>query len=183
MSKHSSQQLRIIGGQWRSRRLDFPNLDGLRPTLDRVRETVFNWLQFDVAGKEVLDLFAGSGALGLEALSRGAKHATFIEKHPTAAKQLTQNLTSLKATNANVVQADAIQWCAANPSTAQLVFIDPPFHLNLLQPILNNLQLNVGCLIYVEHEPEVRPVWPTNWQERKCKQTKEFVFRLFEVIV
>src|SRR5690554_7857998 len=80
MRKTQNQQLRIIGGQWRSRRLNFPSIEGLRPTLDRIRETLFNWLQFDVEGKRVLDAFAGSGALGFEALSRGAKEVVFLEK-------------------------------------------------------------------------------------------------------
>ena len=102
MSKPQSQQLRIIGGQWRSRRLRFPAIDGLRPTLDRIRETVFNWLQFDVEGARVLDAFAGSGALGFEALSRGAKEVIFLEKHPVAALQLKDNLQLLEARNAQV---------------------------------------------------------------------------------
>lgn len=183
MSKKNSQQLRIIGGQWRSRRLNFPDIDGLRPTLDRVRETVFNWLQYDVEGKIVVDLFAGSGALGLEALSRGAKQVTFIEKHPVAAKQLKQNLSILAAVNAEVVQADAVSWSQTLADEVGLVFLDPPFQQNLLQPVLDNLNLANGCLIYVEHEPHLQPNWPNQWQERKCKKTKEFVFRLFEVVV
>lgn len=183
MSKTSSQQLRIIGGQWRSRRLSFADIEGLRPTLDRVRETLFNWLQFEVENKSVLDLFAGSGALGLEALSRGAKEATFVEIHPAAAKQLQTNLALLQATDkSQVIQADAVQWCQRFHGDAQLVFLDPPFKQNLLQPILNQLTLKPGCLIYVEHEPELSPQWPNNWQERKQKKTKEFTFRLFEVV-
>ena len=88
VSKSTNHQLRIIGGEWRSRRLRFPEVDGLRPTLDRVRETLFNWLQFDIEGARVLDAFAGSGALGFESLSRGAKEVVFLEKHPKAALQL-----------------------------------------------------------------------------------------------
>lgn len=182
MSKTSSQQLRIIGGQWRSRRLNFPDVEGLRPTLDRVRETLFNWLQFEVEGKVAVDLFAGSGALGLEALSRGAKQVTFIEKHPSAAKQLQSNLQQLKATNAEVVQTDAINWSKTLDDKVGLVFLDPPFQKNLLQPVLDNLNLANGCLIYVEHEPHLQPKWPQHWQERKQKKTKEFIFRLFEVV-
>lgn len=182
MSKTSSQQLRIIGGTWRSRRLSFPALDGLRPTLDRIRETVFNWLMFEVEGKRVLDCFAGSGALGLEALSRGARSAVFVEKHPQAAKQLVDNLRVLQCQNAQVVTADALTWLASNSSAEfDLVFLDPPFAQGLLQPALAALQLKKGALVYVEHESQLMPVWPSSWQEVKSKATSEFCFRLFKV--
>lgn len=181
MSKPQSQQLRIIGGQWRSRRLRFPAIDGLRPTLDRIRETVFNWLQFDVEGARVLDAFAGSGALGFEALSRGAKEVIFLEKHPAAALQLKDNLQLLDARNAQVWAGDALLWLEQNPEPFDLVFIDPPFHKNLLQPAIDALRLLPGALVYVEHEASLQPQWPANWQERKSKATKEFCFRLFEV--
>src|SRR5690606_23249515 len=138
MSKPQSQQLRIIGGQWRSRRLRFPAIDGLRPTLDRIRETVFNWLQFDVEGARVLDAFAGSGALGFEALSRGAKEVILLEKHPAAALQLTDNLQLLEARNAQVWAGDALLWLEQNPEPFDLVFLDPPFHQNLLQPAIED---------------------------------------------
>lgn len=184
MSKQTTQQLRIIGGQWRSRRLTFPNIEGLRPTLDRVRETVFNWLQCDIENKVIIDAFAGSGALGLEALSRGAKQAVFIEKNPAAAKQLSQNLALLNADNAQVLQTDALTWLQQFDGTADVVFLDPPFAQNLLQPSLELLahKLTRGSLIYIEHEPHLKPVFPSHWQERKQKATKEFIFRLFEVL-
>lgn len=177
-----SQQLRIIGGQWRSRRLRFQPVDGLRPTLDRVRETLFNWLQFDVEGARVLDAFAGSGALGLEALSRGAKDVTFLEKHPKVALQLRDNLKQLGANNAQVWAGDALQWLQQTPESYDLIFLDPPFGLGLLQPAIDHLCVQEGSLIYVEHESALNPVWPNQWQERKCKMTKEFSFRLFEVL-
>ena len=110
VSKSTNHQLRIIGGEWRSRRLRFPEVDGLRPTLDRVRETLFNWLQFDIEGARVLDAFAGSGALGFESLSRGAKEVVFLEKHPKAALQLKENLKLLGASNAQVWAGDAQIW-------------------------------------------------------------------------
>ena len=99
-SKNSHHQLRIIGGQWRSRKLSFTAIEGLRPTQDRVRETLFNWLMYDVEGVNCLDVFAGSGALGLEALSRGAKHVQFIEKSQTAATQINRHLMSLDCSRA-----------------------------------------------------------------------------------
>lgn len=182
MSKIQSQQLRIIGGQWRSRRLRFPAVDGLRPTMDRVRETVFNWLQHDIAGARALDAFAGSGALGFEALSRGAKEVVFLEKHPTAALQLRENLEILQATNAQVWAGDALLWLQQNPEPFDLVFLDPPFGKDLLQPAIDALRLLPGALVYVEHEVRLQPLFPADWQEIKHKETKEFCFRLFEIV-
>lgn len=182
MRKTQKQQLRIIGGQWRSRRLNFPALEGLRPTLDRIRETVFNWLQHEVEGSRVLDAFAGSGALGFEALSRGAKDVVFLEKNAAAAAQIKSNLTLLNASNAQVWAGDSLIWLAQNPTEFDLVFLDPPFHQGLLQPAIERLELKAGALIYVEHEPELNPLWPASWHERKSKSSKEFCFRLFEVV-
>ena len=182
MSKPQSQQLRIIGGQWRSRRLRFPAVEGLRPTLDRVRETVFNWLQFDVEGSRVLDAFAGSGALGFESLSRGAKEVIFLEKNPSAAIQLKDNLKLLEASNAQVWAGDALLWMQQNPEPFDLVFLDPPFRLNLLQPAIDALRLLPGALVYIEHEAGLALNLPANWSEKKTKETKEFSFRLFEVM-
>lgn len=182
MRKTQNQQLRIIGGQWRSRRLSFPAIEGLRPTLDRIRETLFNWLQHEVEGARVLDAFAGSGALGFEALSRGAKEVFFLEKSSAAATQLKSNLTLLKATNAQVWTGDSLIWLEQNTTEFDLVFLDPPFHQGLLQSAIELLELKAGALVYVEHEPELHPSWPMHWHERKSKSSKEFCFRLFEVV-
>ena len=181
MSKSTNQQLRIIGGEWRSRRLRFPDIEGLRPTLDRVRETLFNWLQPDIEGARVLDAFAGSGALGFEALSRGAKEVIFLEKHPKAALQLRENLKVLGAANAQVWVGDAQLWLAENPQPFDLVFLDPPFGAGLLQPMMDQLTLLPGALVYVEHEANLDVVVPGHWQQIKSKATKEFCFRLYEV--
>lgn len=182
MAKPSTQQLRIIGGEWRSRRLRFPAVDGLRPTLDRVRETVFNWLQFDIHRAQVLDAFAGSGAMGLEALSRGAEHAVFLEKNAHAALQLKENLSTLEARNAEVWAGDALLWLAQNPRPFDVVFLDPPFGHDLLQPAIDALMhLPAGALVYLEHETTLQPSLPAHWLERKQKTTKEFCFRLVEV--
>ena len=102
--RRGAQQLRIIGGDWRSRRIQFADAPGLRPTMDKVRETVFNWLQWDIEGKVILDGFAGSGALGYEALSRGAKEVTFLEFNASAANCIRESLQSLEASNAIVHQ-------------------------------------------------------------------------------
>ncbi|MEQ3763961.1 MAG: 16S rRNA (guanine(966)-N(2))-methyltransferase RsmD [Alcanivorax sp.] len=181
MSKQSHHQLRIIGGEWRSRRLRFPAIDGLRPTMDRVRETVFNWLQYDIEDARVLDAFAGSGALGFEALSRGAKEVIFLEKHPKAAIQLKENLKQLEADNAQVWAGDALLWLEQNPEPYDVVFLDPPFGKDLLQPALDKLTLLPGAMVYVEHEAKLKPTFPAHWVEQKNKSTKEFCFRLFEV--
>lgn len=182
MAKINHQQLRIIGGRWRSRRLRFPVVDGCRPTLDRVRETLFNWLQPDIEGAVVLDAFAGSGALGLEALSREAKSAVFIEKHPKVALQLKSNLELLEVDNAEVWAADTIQWLNENSRLYDVVFLDPPFQQGLLQPAINALNLLPGSKVYVECETTLTPVIPDNWLEQRSKSTKEFRFALYEVV-
>lgn len=154
-----SHQLRIIGGQWRSRRLPIVALEGLRPTPDRVRETLFNWLQMPVREAQCLDLFAGSGALGLEALSRGAAEVVLVEKHPKAASTLQANLTTLKATNAQVLNQDALEYLNQASTPFDIIFLDPPFHHNWLPKVLDIIQgkqlLNPRGYLYIEHEIEL----------------------------
>lgn len=182
MSKpNHNQTMRIIGGQWRSRRWRFIAHEGLRPTLDRVRETLFNWLQFDVEGAKVLDAFAGSGSLGFEALSRGAKEVIFLEKDAKVALQLKKNLEILDAKNAQVWAGDALTYLEQNPEPYDLVFLDPPFGQQLLQPAIDQLHLLPGALVYTEHEKTLTIEIPANWQEIKRKTTQEFCFRLFQV--
>ncbi len=184
--RRGAQQLRIIGGDWRSRRIQFADAPGLRPTMDKVRETVFNWLQWDIEGKFVLDAFAGSGALGYEALSRGAKEVTFLEFNTTAASCIRESLQSLNASNAHVHQTDAIAWLAqqANLEQFDVIFLDPPFGRELLSPAVEIIaqKANVGCLVYVEVEANADlSCIPENWLETKRKDGKEFSFMLFEV--
>lgn len=181
MSKQAQHQLRIIGGEWRSRRLRFPAVEGLRPTLDRVRETLFNWMQYDVPGAKVLDAFAGSGALGLEALSRGAKEVVFLEKNPKVAMQLKNNLEQLEASNAQVWAGDAINWLDSTSHDYDLLFLDPPFGKNLLQPFIDKLDLEVGALVYLEYETGLELTLPANWSLHRGKETKEFCFQLYRV--
>ena len=123
--------VRIIGGQWRSRVIDFPALPGLRPTPNRLRETLFNWLQFDIAGARCLDLYAGSGVLGLEALSRGAASATLVDTQSAACLALRANVRQLGAA-AEVVQSDVMRYLAGTATPYDLVFLDPPFAQNLV---------------------------------------------------
>ena len=139
--RRGAQQLRIIGGDWRSRRIQFADAPGVRPTMDKVRETVFNWLQWDIEGKLILDCFAGSGALGYEALSRGAKEVTFLEFNANATRCIRESLESLNATNAQVHQTDAIAWLAQHHQLEQfdVIFLDPPFGRELLKPAVDIL--------------------------------------------
>ncbi|MDD5393986.1 MAG: 16S rRNA (guanine(966)-N(2))-methyltransferase RsmD [Thiothrix sp.] len=148
--------LRIIGGEWRSRKLKFADVPGLRPTPDRVRETLFNWLQMQVPGARCLDLFSGSGALGLEALSRGAREVVMVEKHPAAAKALRDNIALLGAQNALLVNDDAFRYLQRETQAFDLIFLDPPFRKGMLEPVLETLLakqlLKPEGMVYLEQE-------------------------------
>ena len=161
----NSNTLRIIGGEWRSRKLPFVDVPGLRPTPDRIRETLFNWLQSDIHGATCVDMFAGSGALGFEALSRGAKDVIFIEKNTKCVSQLKDNLTLLNA-KARVLQSDALSFLdhIEKPDKAfDLVFLDPPYRQNLIEKSLNYLTteklIDENSLVYLEHEAEETYNW------------------------
>ena len=156
--KGSSNLLRIIGGEWRSRRLTFADAPHLRPTPDRVRETLFNWLQGRIVGAHCLDLFAGSGALGFEALSRGAKQVVMVEKHTAAANALRQNSQLLPATGAQLINDDALRYLQRATERFDIIFLDPPFRQDFLPKVLNLINtrglLNTDGLIYLEQEAE-----------------------------
>lgn len=177
-------QIRIIGGLWRGRKLPVPDSEGLRPTTDRVRETLFNWLAADIQQAKCLDCFAGSGALGLEALSRHAGSATLLELERPVAQQLEKNLATLGAKNARVVNTNTLQFLAQKGEPHQLVFIDPPFRKGLLEHtttlLENNGWLSDEALVYVESEVEhgVPPV-PINWQLHREKIAGQVAYRLY----
>ena len=176
--------LRIIGGTWRGRKLRFPASAGIRPTPDRVRETLFNWLGAAVRGAHCLDLFAGSGALGLEALSRGAAQVTFIERDATAARELAELLTAWQAADARVVRADALKFLAGIARPLDIVFLDPPFASALLGEAAALLEerhwLKAGALIYLECAARAGlPQLPASWQPLKAKQAGEVGYHLF----
>ena len=139
--RKQTNQLRIIGGVWRGRKLDFPSIPGLRPTPDRVRETVFNWLQFDVVGSRCLDLFAGSGALGVEALSRGASVVTFIDEQSSVIAAIKSNMNVLAANDVRCLTADALSYLRNSNSENKfdIVFCDPPFQQDFLPKIIDAL--------------------------------------------
>lgn len=148
-------EVRIIGGKWKRRKLAFPNRTGLRPTPDRVRETLFNWLIHDVVEARCLDLFAGSGALGFEALSRGAQHTTFVERDPSVVRSLTASQARLGATvGSTLVHSAAVPWLRRQHQTWDLVFLDPPYRSHQLVPVLRilleNELLAPGALLAVD---------------------------------
>lgn len=160
-SNKASSQLRIIGGQWRSRRLPVASVPGLRPTPDRVRETLFNWLQSDVVGARCLDLFAGSGALGFEALSREAAQVVLVEQHPVAFSQLQANVDALKAERVELINQDALVYLQSGIEPFDLIFLDPPFRKGFVDEvmalILANGLLKPDGVIYLEYEAEFEP--------------------------
>jgi len=153
----AANRVRIIGGQYRRRLLDFPDSAGLRPTTDRVRETLFNWLGQDLPGWTCLDLFAGSGALGFEAASRGAGRVVMIERDGKAISALEKNRAALGATQVDILRADALAWLVNSHETFDLVFVDPPFDSDLAATVLADLarHLKSGSQAYVEQGTEV----------------------------
>jgi 16S rRNA (guanine966-N2)-methyltransferase len=176
--------LRIIGGSWRGRKLRFPASDGLRPTPDRVRETLFNWLGTRTQGARCLDLFAGSGALGLEALSRGAAHATFVERELTVAHELKARLSEWGAADARVKHTEALAFLGGAASGFDLVFLDPPFDSDLVPRAAALLEhggwLKPRALIYVEFAARNgAPALPPAWMLLKAKQAGEVGYHLY----
>ena len=147
-----ANRVRIIGGQYRRRLLDFPGGAGLRPTPDRVRETLFNWLGQDLPGWTCLDLFAGSGALGFEAASRGAARVVMVERDRGAYESLEKNRAVLGARQVEILRADALAWLAGNRDAFDLIFVDPPFDSSLAEAVLADLarHLKSGGQAYVE---------------------------------
>ena len=156
----STNQIRIIGGQHRRRLISFIDADGLRPTPDRLRETIFNWLTGHITDARVLDACAGSGALGFEAISRGARHATLIEANSAQAKQLQTNAKLLGiADQCAILHADAVAAVSLMDVPFDLFFIDPPYALDLWQPLLaaviDRQLIHTDGLIYLEADREI----------------------------
>lgn len=205
-AQHGSRKsncLRIIGGEWRGRRLSFPDSEGLRPTPDRVRETLFNWLQPVICGARCLDLFAGSGALGFEALSRGASEVVMVERDALAISSLREQLEKLKPEAAtHLVHVDAIQYLERAAGSSSLgksplrhpllkggteefdvVFIDPPFGQNLLRPCIERLEaygwLKPVAYIYLEAEETLATLaLPRNWHLTRSKRASHVGYHL-----
>jgi 16S rRNA (guanine966-N2)-methyltransferase len=179
-----ANKVRIIGGEWRSRLLRFDDAPGLRPTPGRVRETLFNWLQYDIAGSRCLDLYAGSGALGFEAASRGAKEVVQVESDAKACKNLRANAATLGAGRNRIVENDVERFLSGPPEVFNLVFLDPPFAKGLALKTCLLLEQNGWladrALIYVETEADLAlSGLPDNWQLLKHKTAGEVAYRLF----
>lgn len=182
-----SKQVKIIAGKWRSRVLTFPDLPGLRPTPARIRETLFNWLQFDIAGKHCLDLYAGSGALGFEAGSRGAAKVVQVEHSALAFQALIKNQSKLAAEVITITQQDALEFLKNKAETYDLVFLDPPFADELISQTCLLLEqfdcLNDNAIIYIESERSKAIIaLPENWQCLKQKQAGQVSYQLFSRI-
>ncbi len=172
-------QIRIIGGRWRGRNIRFREAPGLRPTPSRVRETLFNWLGQELPEYQCLDLFAGSGALGFEALSRGAARVVMVEKHPATAKCLRDNAERLGATGAEIVAAEALHWLRRDKRCFDLIFLDPPFagqDLELVLPLLHE-RLNPGGMVYCESPEGVSesPFWSEFRSSRAGRVTHQLL--------
>jgi 16S rRNA (guanine966-N2)-methyltransferase len=176
-------KVRIIGGRWRGTRLPVVASQGLRPSGDRVRETLFNWLMPVLAGSRVVDVFAGTGALGLEAVSRGAAHAVLVERDAALARSLSETVTRLSAQGSvEVAQGDALAWLGRQaPASFDVAFVDPPFDAGLWQPTLAALlpKLAQGAWLYVESPPEQAPTLPREWALHREGRTREVRYALY----
>ncbi len=175
-------KVRIIAGKWRGRKITFPSLVGLRPTADRIRETLFNWLMNDIGGAVCLDLFAGSGALGFEALSRGAKHVTFVDSSAAVISALKENSDVLQINNCKIVKSDFLKINFTRDQKFNIVFLDPPFRKNFVIPaidylIKNNL-LDKNALVYIEMETNLLFETIDNFEVVKQCDTSNFHYFL-----
>ncbi len=179
----STGNLRIIGGQWRGRKLQFPVADGLRPTGDRIRETLFNWLAPDIEGAHCLDLFAGSGALGLEALSRGAASCTFIESNRLAAEAIREHLRVLNCSEGTVAETSAIDWLAREGQAFDIIFLDPPFAAGLYQPVLQAIEggakLKSDGKLYLEFDAKTSTEKPHSLALLRDKKAGNTAYQLW----
>lgn len=179
--------IRIIGGELRSRRIEFIDHPGLRPTGDRVRETLFNWLQHPVVGAACLDLFAGSGALGLEAMSRGARCVDLVDADRRVVESIRANTDRLQVDGVRVIHAQAESWLQQKAGEGEgydIVFLDPPFGQGCLQNICAQLDaeglLNEGALVYIESDKPVSEEWiPEGWELHKSKRAGQVYFYLY----
>ena len=185
-NKTQPGRLRIVAGNWRSRLLEIADVPGLRPTSARIRETIFNWLSPRIAGARCLDMFAGTGALGLEALSRGAADCVFVEKSAKAAKTLRANITTLQAEKAVVHETSAVRFLQqAGDARFEIVFLDPPFAADILPDLCRRLEesslLADNARIYIEedrNQPELE--LPEPWQVLKTRNSGNVRYSLLD---
>lgn len=183
--QQARNQFRIIGGKWRGRKLDFPDAEGLRPTGDRIRETLFNWLMADLPDSHCLDLYCGAGALGFEAVSRGAATVVAIDNNRAAIDQLRHNSRLLQADNIQLHYADALAWLrtASVAAPFDLVFLDPPFSAGLLPATIEGLEqsglLADPSLIYLETDTHQTIAVPAHWELLRQKQAGRVRYSLY----
>ncbi len=181
-SATAANQLRIIGGRWRGMRIAFPQVKAIRPSPDRVRETLFNWLQPHIAGAACLDLFAGSGALGLEALSRGAAHVTFVDSEAQVGQHLAAALRRLGSSEAQIHVESASGFLRRPPRRFDIVFLDPPFASGSLPPMFEALAqgwLGPDALVYVESPAGMPlPPLPASWLVHRAKRAGQVGYHL-----
>ena len=179
-SANAHSQVRIIGGAWRGRRISFPARAELRPTPDRVRETLFNWLQPSIAGAQCLDLFAGSGALSWEALSRGAGRAVLLDNDTEVLRALRDMQARLQAANAEVIAADALRYLAGTPTRFDIVFLDPPFAADYWDALMNALPpwIAPGGFIYIESQRHIVPALSPQWSLHRSKVAGQVAYQL-----
>ena len=186
MSDKKLNTVRINAGEWRSRIIKFPDAIGLRPTPERVRQTVFNWLGQDLSGLSCLDLFAGTGVMGFEALSRGALTATLVEKSTSAYTALIENKQLLKAEQASLRHQDALQFLSQNSQKFNLIFLDPPYHMQWLDKVLPQLlsHLLEGGLVYAESEFALDPSseMMQGWQTIKQSKAGNVFYHLLKSV-
>lgn len=171
-------EVRIVGGQWRSRRIRFTPRTDLRPTPDRVRETLFNWLGQDLAGLMCLDLFAGSGALGFEAASRGALRVVMVERDRSAYAALERNRDALDARQVELVRADALEFLRADSGRYDVIFLDPPFAAGLMEALPPLLQPRLSEAGRVYREFAKRIPWPAGWELLREGRAGQVTFQL-----
>lgn len=179
-------RLRIIGGRFGGQSLMVNASQALRPTTDKTRETLFNWLMHDISGAHCLDLFAGSGALGIEALSRGAQHTTFVDHHSPVCRQIRQTIEQFKCDNVQVIQAEIPNQLERIQGSFDIVFIDPPFHQSLLLPTTHALDssglIHDGSLVYLEFERNLTlENLPETWQQLKSGKAGDCCYQLYVV--
>lgn len=179
------QIIRIIGGLYRGKKLHVPEVEGLRPTPDRVRETLFNWLMHDIRNARCLDAFAGTGALGFEAFSRGAEQIVFIEQSPKACANLQKIITQFNSPKLSLNRTDTRQYIQQTSSRFDIIFLDPPFAADYipqcLDDIVSNNLLSAGGLVYTE-SPMPIELDSTQWRQIKLKQAGQVVYGLIEKI-
>lgn len=174
-------EVRIIGGSYKNSKIQFDAIEGLRPTPNRLREVLFNWLQFELQNKTVVDLFSGSGILGFEAISRGAKKVSLLEKDKTAYHCLKQNQTKHQFKNLEIIWTDAFDYLK-NPLNFDIIFCDPPFHKNHIFKLIEVLKEVQNCLIYFESEYKITAQHlPNNWQIKKEKKISSVYATLIKI--